>query len=45
MNTGASRNKSNEKLAAIVVGGAAALGLGFIFLLFLNSRWKKDDCE
>ncbi|XP_061371325.1 plasmodesmata-located protein 2-like [Gastrolobium bilobum] len=33
---GASRNNTTEKLAAIVVGGAAALFLGFILLSMLN---------
>ncbi|XP_020227410.1 plasmodesmata-located protein 3 [Cajanus cajan] len=42
---GTSRNINTEKLAAIIVGGAAALFLGFIFLSLLNSRFRKDDYE
>ncbi|KAK7269157.1 hypothetical protein RIF29_21873 [Crotalaria pallida] len=42
---GAGRNNSTEKLAVIVVGGAVALFLAFMFLSFLNSRRKKDDDE
>ncbi|RDX81751.1 Cysteine-rich repeat secretory protein 11, partial [Mucuna pruriens] len=45
LNTGRSRNNSSEKLAAIIVGGAAALFLGFICFSLLNSRFKKDDYE
>ncbi|KAE9619043.1 hypothetical protein Lal_00047396 [Lupinus albus] len=42
---GTRRNNSTEKLAAIIVGGAAAAFLGFLFLSFLNSRCKKDEYE
>ncbi|KAK7278213.1 hypothetical protein RJT34_23238 [Clitoria ternatea] len=42
---GASRNNNTEKLAAIIVGGAAALFLGFIFLSLFNSQFKKSDYE
>ncbi|TKY52094.1 Cysteine-rich repeat secretory protein 11 [Spatholobus suberectus] len=42
---GASRNSNAKKLAAILVGGAAALFLGFIFLSLLNSRFRKGDYE
>ncbi|CAL0300011.1 unnamed protein product [Lupinus luteus] len=42
---GTRRNHSTEKLAAIIVGGAAAALLGFLFLSFLNSRCKKDEYE
>lgn len=44
MITGASTNNT-QKLAAIIVGGALALFLGFIFLSLINSRLKKDDYE
>ncbi|XP_004304781.1 PREDICTED: cysteine-rich repeat secretory protein 3 [Fragaria vesca subsp. vesca] len=37
------RKGSNGKTLAIVVGGAAALFFGFIFLLFLKSWGKKDE--
>ncbi|KAI5326722.1 hypothetical protein L3X38_035796 [Prunus dulcis] len=37
------RNGSNGKSVAIVVGGAAALCLGFVFLLFVKSWSKKED--
>ncbi|KAJ0014848.1 hypothetical protein Pint_20361 [Pistacia integerrima] len=37
------RNSSTGKLVAIVLGGAVALGLGLIFLMFLKSCRKKDD--
>lgn len=36
-------NNSNGKVAAIVVGGAAALFLGFIFLSVIRSWGKKED--
>ncbi|KHN14824.1 Cysteine-rich repeat secretory protein 3 [Glycine soja] len=42
---GARRNNNTEKLAAIIVGGAATLFLGFAFLSLLNSRFRKDDYE
>ncbi|KAJ7978160.1 cysteine-rich repeat secretory protein 3 [Quillaja saponaria] len=35
--------KDDRKLAAIIVGGAAAVCFGLIFILFIKSRCKKDD--
>jgi len=37
------KNNSGNKTAAIVVGGAAALFLGFIFFSCIKSWNKKDD--
>jgi len=45
MNTGARRNGNTEKLAAIIVGGAAAVFVGFALISMLNSRFRKDDYE
>ncbi|CAJ2628487.1 unnamed protein product [Trifolium pratense] len=45
---GASRNNNSQKsqkLIAIIVGGAATLFLGLIFVSLLNSRLRKDDYE
>ncbi|XP_062084356.1 plasmodesmata-located protein 3-like [Humulus lupulus] len=42
-NRGTNNSSNNRKIRAIVVGGAAALGFGFIFLLFIKSQTKKDD--
>ncbi|KAM6577138.1 hypothetical protein CsatB_028975 [Cannabis sativa] len=42
-NKGGNNSSNNGKLMAIVIGGAAALGFGFIFLLFIKSRTEKED--
>ncbi|XP_027362974.1 cysteine-rich repeat secretory protein 11-like [Abrus precatorius] len=42
---GASGSNNANKLAAIFVGGAAALVLAFIFLSLINARLKKADYE
>ncbi|ESW15953.1 hypothetical protein PHAVU_007G117000 [Phaseolus vulgaris] len=42
---GARRNGNTEKLAAIIVGGAAAVFVGFALISMLNSRFRKDDYE
>ncbi|CAJ1976271.1 unnamed protein product [Sphenostylis stenocarpa] len=42
---GARRNGNTEKLAAIIVGGIAAVFLGFALLSMVSSRFRKDDYE
>jgi len=45
MNTGARSNGNTERLAAIIVGGAVALFVGFALMSMLNSRFRKDEYE
>ncbi|KGN61291.1 plasmodesmata-located protein 2 [Cucumis sativus] len=40
---GGKKNGSSGKLVAIVLGGAATLGLAFILLIFFKTCGKKDD--
>ncbi|QCE07454.1 plasmodesmata-located protein 3-like [Vigna unguiculata] len=42
---GARSNGNTERLAAIIVGGAVALFVGFALMSMLNSRFRKDEYE
>ncbi|KAG2402214.1 hypothetical protein LR48_Vigan845s001800 [Vigna angularis] len=42
---GARRNGNTERLAAIIVGGAVAVFVGFALMSMLKSRFRKDEYE